>query len=120
MQDETAEEYVIRTFSASRPDIVQVYTELTVPILKADLLRYLLLYTEGGIWSDLDVSCEQGIPMSEWIPEPYRSSSEATSPVDLLVGWEFDGGYSSAYFHEFSSLVIFLFHMWFVLLGGGG
>lgn len=106
MQDTTAEEYVKRTFSAARPDIVDVYTHLTVPILKADLLRYLLLYTEGGIWSDLDVSCEQGIPISEWIPEPYRSSSAATSPVDLVVGYEFDAGFSDYYFHEFATWTI--------------
>lgn len=95
---------MIQTFSTSRPDIVTVYTQLTIPILKADLVRYLLLYTEGGIWSDLDVSCEEGLPISEWIPEPYRAS--AAEAIDIIVGWEFDAGYSHYYFHEFATWII--------------
>lgn len=85
-----------------------MYTQLTVPILKADLLRYLLLYTEGGVWSDLDVSCEEGIPISEWIPEPYRSAPAdgGDNSVDLVVGYEFDAGYSDFYFHEFATWTI--------------
>lgn len=61
----------------------------------------MLLYTEGGIWSDLDVSCE-GIPISEWIPEPYHSNTG----IDLIVGYEFDAGYSDYYFHEFATWTI--------------
>jgi alpha 1,6-mannosyltransferase len=82
LTDDSADAYVKKTF-ASRQDIVQTYLTLTIPILKADLLRYLLLYAEGGIYSDLDVSCED-TPIQEWIPAKYKES------VDLVVGWEFD------------------------------
>lgn len=99
MTDASADAYVEETFSSSRPDIVEVYLNLSIPILKADLLRYLLLYAEGGIWSDLDVSCE-GVPMDEWVPAEYKQNAS------LVVGWEFDYGWDQTYFHEFASWTI--------------
>ncbi|KAL1882841.1 hypothetical protein Daus18300_000479 [Diaporthe australafricana] len=97
--DPSADYWVEQTFSSTRPDIVEIYLSLTIPILKADLLRYLLLYVEGGVWSDLDVSCE-GIPIDEWIPEEHRNKTS------LLVGWEFDAGWTWEYTHEFASWTI--------------
>ncbi|KAH6646907.1 hypothetical protein BKA67DRAFT_595091 [Truncatella angustata] len=85
LTDESAAGFVNESF-AHRPDIVDTYNALTVPILKADLLRYLLLYAEGGVWFDLDASCE-GIPIDDWIPP------ELEERADLVVGWEFDAGY---------------------------
>lgn len=51
----TAESYVRDTF-AHRPDIVEMFTELQDPILRADLIRYLVLLGDGGVYSDIDVS----------------------------------------------------------------
>lgn len=99
MTDKSGDEYVQKTFTATRPDIVEVYMNLTVPILKADLLRYLLLYTEGGVYSDLDVSCE-GVPIDNWIP------AEIKEETSLVVGWEFDWGLDDRYIHEFASWTI--------------
>lgn len=99
MTDDWADEYVERTFSNTRPDIVEVYLKLKIPIVKADLLRYLVLYVEGGVWSDLDVSCE-GIPIDEWVPEAYKHNAS------LVVGWEFDYGWDGAFFHQFASWTI--------------
>lgn len=99
LTDASGDKYVEKMFSSTRPDIVEVYLSLTVPILKADLLRYLLLYAEGGVWSDLDVSCE-GIPMDDWIPAQYKKNSS------LVVGWEFDWGLGEDYIHEFASWTI--------------
>ena len=82
-------EYYVTEYYASRPDIVSTYHELTVPILKADLLRYLILYAEGGIWSDLDVSCEDGKTIHEWIPEHLKADT------NLVVGLEFDWKYEN-------------------------
>lgn len=79
--DSSADAYVIERF-AHRPDIAETYLALTIPILKADLLRYLLLFADGGLWSDLDVSCK-GIPIHDWIPEEYKKNAS------LVVGWEF-------------------------------
>ncbi|GAT28016.1 alpha-1,6-mannosyltransferase Och1 [Aspergillus luchuensis] len=72
--------YVETNFRPIWPEIADLYTSLSVPILRADLLRLLILYIDGGIWSDLDVSCE--VPISQW-PIP--------STANVVVGIEFDG-----------------------------
>lgn len=56
LADESGDAYVKEHF-ATRPDIVETYLQLPIPILKADLIRYMLLFNEGGVWNDLDVSC---------------------------------------------------------------
>lgn len=98
MTDSSGDEYVQKHF-ASRPDIVQNYLALTVPIFKADLLRYLLLYNQGGIWSDLDVSCED-VPIDEWMPNEYKNNAS------LVVGWEFDVGWGKPFIRQFTSWTI--------------
>lgn len=98
LTDETSESWV-RTVYASRPDIVEGYLALSAPIFKADLLRYLLLFAEGGIWSDLDVSCEE-IPIDDWIPPEYKANAS------LVVGWEFDVGRGKAIIHQLNSWMI--------------
>lgn len=98
LTDESADEFVIDKY-ADRPDIVDTFLALTVPILKADLLRYLLLYMEGGVWFDLDVSCK-GIPIDDWIPEEFRENA------DLVVGWEFDMGYDFDFGRQFTTWTV--------------
>lgn len=98
LTDQSADEFVREKY-ADRPDIVETYLALTVPILKADLLRYLLLYAEGGVWFDLDVSCE-GIPIDEWIPEEFEDD------VGLVVGWEFDAGYDFPFERQFTTWTV--------------
>ena len=98
LTDQSADEFVKEKY-ASRPDIVGTYMDLTVPILKADLLRYLLLYAEGGVWFDLDVSCE-GIPIDEWVPEEFREDAS------LVVGWEFDAGYDFLFERQFTTWAV--------------
>lgn len=82
MTDDTSDLYVKRNF-AHRPDIVETYLNIPIPILRADILRYLILYNEGGIWNDLDISCED-TTINEWIPEKYMKK------LSLVVGLEFD------------------------------
>lgn len=53
----------------------------------------------GGIWSDLDVSCEE-IPIEAWIPAQFRGKA------DLVVGWEFDVGWTPGIVRQFASWVI--------------
>lgn len=81
MTDISEDEFVKDHF-ASRPDIVDNFLAIGIPIIKADLLRYLILYEYGGIWNDLDVSCEASF--NEWIPEQYKAN------VSVVVGLEFD------------------------------
>lgn len=56
LTDASADDWVQNSYASTRPDIVEVYRNISVPILQADFLCYLLLYSEGGMWSDLDVS----------------------------------------------------------------
>lgn len=86
LTDRSSENFVRAHYQAIRPDIVDVYEQLSIPILRADLLRYLIILAEGGYWSDLDVSCDKKV--AEWIPAEYRNSN-----IDLVVGLEFDFEY---------------------------
>ncbi|ROW12772.1 hypothetical protein VMCG_00414 [Cytospora schulzeri] len=98
MTDENTDDWVREAFHR-RPDIVQSYLNLTVPILKADFLRYLLLFQEGGLWYDLDVECGE-VPIDDWIP------AEIKPKVNLVVGWEFDAGLSQDVSHQLASWTI--------------
>ena len=62
--------------------ISAIFTNLTDPILRADFLRYLILFREGGLWVDIDVYPHQ--PISNWIPEQYQGAA------NLIVGIEND------------------------------
>ncbi|KAH8908311.1 hypothetical protein BR93DRAFT_876274 [Coniochaeta sp. PMI_546] len=111
MTDHSADDYVKQTFAA-HPDIVNTYLSLSVPILKADLLRYLILFAEGGVYSDLDVSCE-GTPIEQWVPSEYENDAA------LVVGWEFDAGWGQNFVRQFATWIIMakpgLPHMWMVI-----
>lgn len=85
LTDATADTFVLEHF-ADHPEILYVYFTTTIPILRADLLRYLILFAEGGIWSDLDAECL--VPVDNWIPHKFHSQE-----VNLVVGMEFDFGF---------------------------
>jgi Mannosyltransferase OCH1 and related enzymes len=83
LTDRSAEAFVRAHYFKTRPDIVEVYEALPIPILRADLFRYLVVLAEGGIWGDLDTSCEKEV--AEWVPLEYRNAN-----IDMIVGLEFD------------------------------
>jgi mannosyltransferase OCH1-like enzyme len=85
LTDQSAESYVVTRYNETRPDIVALYKALTIPILRADLLRYLILLSDGGIWSDIDVTCE--IDVGHWLPADMYHT---TPNISLIVGLEFD------------------------------
>lgn len=95
--DDQGDEWVARVF-ADNVTVVQTYLNLTVPILKADFLRYLLLFADGGVYLDLDVTCH--VPIRDWIPEEYQSNAS------LVVGWEFDVGWGEGIVREFATWTI--------------
>ncbi|KAK7932180.1 hypothetical protein PG985_002892 [Apiospora marii] len=105
LTDAEADAFVNTQF-ADRPDIVDTYNALTVPILKADTLRYLLLYAEGGVWFDTDASCE-GIPIDDWgVASNTTKTSTQTlrdnrQRASLIVGWEFDVGLNYEFQRQF-------------------
>lgn len=78
--------YVEKNFGPdgfNRLDIVYVYRELTARIIKADLLRYLVMYVEGGVYTDIDVEALRSI--DHFIPERYREQE-----IDMVLGVEID------------------------------
>ncbi|KAJ6169448.1 hypothetical protein N7497_002291 [Penicillium chrysogenum] len=83
LTDRSTEAFVRAHYFKTRPDIVEVYEALSIAILRADLFRYLVVLAEGGIWGDLDTTCEKEV--SEWVPLEYRNED-----IDMIVGLEFD------------------------------
>jgi mannosyltransferase OCH1-like enzyme len=67
----------------NRPDIVAFYESVSAAIVKADLLRYLIIYAEGGVYTDVDVDAIKSI--RKWIPERFNEKD-----LDLVVGIEID------------------------------
>lgn len=81
MRDEGANAFV-RNHYSKRTDILNIFLELKVPVLRSDLLRYMILESEGGIYSDLDTTAER--PIEEWIPDKFKPKTRA------VVGIEYD------------------------------
>ena len=67
----------------NRPDIVDMYQSLTTKIVKADLLRYLIMYAEGGVYADIDVEALK--PVERFIPDRYDPTQ-----IDMVVSVEID------------------------------
>lgn len=67
----------------NRPDIVDFYRDVKAAIVKADLLRYLVMYAEGGLYADIDVEALK--PLSKFIPERYSAMD-----IDMVIGIEID------------------------------
>lgn len=86
LSDANALAYVKQTFGPhgfNRPDIVSTYQDLTATIVKADFLRYLIMYAEGGIYADVDVEAIE--PFDDWIPRHFQEHD-----LDMIVGVETD------------------------------
>lgn len=86
LTDQSALNYVEYHFGQSgfnRPDIVHTYQSLNARIVKADLLRYLVMYAEGGIYADIDVEALK--PLHYFIPDRFDERI-----IDMVVGVEID------------------------------
>lgn len=79
LTDGSADQYV-RDVYASFPTLVNLFLSLQVPSMKVDLFRQLVLFAEGGVWSDLDVTCLK--PVDYWIPEPYKNRTNVVVGLD--------------------------------------
>lgn len=78
--------YVEEVFGRSginRPDIVKTYKSLNDRIIQADLLRYIIMYAEGGIWADIDVEALKSF--EHFIPKRFREHD-----LDIIIGIETD------------------------------
>jgi mannosyltransferase OCH1-like enzyme len=86
LTDENALAYVQEHFGPrglNRPDILEVYQELNIKIIKADFLRYLVMYVEGGVYADIDVEALK--PVDKFIPPDVDLAD-----IDLVIGVEVD------------------------------
>ena len=86
LTDANADGYVESYFGPlgfNRPDIVYTYRSLRAKIIKADLLRYLIMYAEGGLYADIDVEAIR--PIKHFIPSRYKERE-----VDMVIGIEVD------------------------------
>lgn len=86
LTDQNADQYVEWHYGVhgfNRPDIIDIWKQLKITIIKADLLRYLIMYAEGGVYADIDV--ESIRPIERFIPERYDEQE-----VDMIIGVEID------------------------------
>ncbi|KAK7425908.1 hypothetical protein QQZ08_007622 [Neonectria magnoliae] len=67
----------------NRPNIVEFFKSVQIKIIKADLLRYLVMYAEGGLYADIDVEALKPIP--EFIPKAFDETE-----IDMIIGIETD------------------------------
>jgi len=67
----------------SRQDIIDTYKSINARIVKADLLRYMIMYAEGGLYADIDVEALR--PVDRFIPDRYDERD-----VDMVIGVEID------------------------------
>lgn len=72
-----------QTHYSDRPDLLSAFQSLQDPMLRADLVQYLFLLQDGGIYTDLDTICLK--PISEWIPPQYDIKD-----IGLVLGIEGD------------------------------
>lgn len=75
-----ANDFIQRHFSGE--PVVDVYNTIPNAGMKSDLLRYLILDIEGGVYTDTDTVALK--PIDDWVPVDLRDQ------VRLIVGIEFD------------------------------
>lgn len=81
LSDESAETFVAASY-IDRPEVIRTYLALKDNILRADLLRYMILFKEGGIYSDVDTEALK--PISSWVPAIHKGK------VNIVIGLEID------------------------------
>lgn len=77
-------EYHFGPGGLNRLDIVEMYRSITATIIKADLLRYMVMYAEGGVYADIDVEALK--PVSRFIPDHRYDEND----IDMVIGIEID------------------------------
>ena len=82
LTDDMMDDYVKDHFKLSHPSIEQIYFEVKDYIIRSDLIRYLILLADGGVYNDLDVGCQK--PIRSWVPSQFKDSA------GILLGVEVD------------------------------
>lgn len=79
----SGDDWVTKHFSHDE-SIINTYFSLKNPGLKTDLLRYLILWVEGGVYADLDTWAIK--PVDDWVPDHLKAEGK----VRAVVGLEWD------------------------------
>lgn len=99
VSDQGADNFVRKHYLANRKEIAHTFLDTRFPIFRSDLLRYMLLESEGGIYTDLETKPRK--PIKEWIPAHLQSS------VRAIVGIEYDQLGDPKPSHGFSERISF-------------
>ncbi|KAJ3076732.1 hypothetical protein HDU98_000612 [Podochytrium sp. JEL0797] len=99
--------------SAFSRRVVQAYFKLPRMVLRADFLRYMMLYEIGGVYTDMDTSC--AVPIYQWnlglegvavivgVEDPgYHSDDKYGKGIDSIQQWTM----ASARHHPFMAKVV--------------
>ena len=90
MSNQGADDFA-RKYYADRPDVLEPFLQLKTHVLRSDLLRYMILESVGGIYSDLDTVADKSV--RDWFPQEMRSK------VHAVVGVEYDQLDGEPYYH---------------------
>jgi mannosyltransferase OCH1-like enzyme len=66
MDDEEARSFILHEFGE---DWLEIFDSCPVGVMRGDIWRYLVIYTYGGVYADLDTICLK--PISEWVDSKY-------------------------------------------------
>lgn len=58
--DDMSQRFIVKYY----PEWLQLYDSLDVPVMRADMWRYLILHKYGGVYLDGDVDCKK--PIDQW------------------------------------------------------
>lgn len=75
--------YLLKHLYASVPEVIEAYSSLPMPVMKADFFRYLILLARGGIYTDIDTTAIRST--TDWIPDEVPRST-----IGLIIGIEAD------------------------------
>lgn len=79
--DQQAGELILKDFGQEWYDL---FTNVPLGVIRADIFRYLVIYKYGGIYSDIDTICK--VPIDNWIngPEKRKDSYKAIFAAELV------------------------------------
>ncbi|QPG75598.1 hypothetical protein FOA43_002955 [Brettanomyces nanus] len=80
--DDTSNAFVHCLF-INVPEVIEAYEALPDIVLKVDFFRYLILFSKGGIWADIDTFPVKPVP--NWIPENVEPSE-----LGMIIGADHD------------------------------
>lgn len=94
MTKTSATKFLKDTFSTV-PDLLHAYNTYPYDVLRADLLRYLILWYYGGYYADMDIYPARPIRGCPAMNRLFRSMSQEKPTVSLVLGVEIDEPYAS-------------------------